>query len=84
MSNDEIKIDDNIPPPQPRPQFKKHLDRLEVGQSFRVEIEQWASLRNAAGNANRQTNKQFTVKKVRERPKPREKMKDYARVWRVK
>lgn len=80
----EIKIDNNIPPPQERPRFREPIDKLEVGQSFRVEIERWASLRNAAGKATRSTNKKFTVKKVRERPKKNEKMKDYARVWRVK
>lgn len=84
MNDDEIKIEKNIPPPPPKPKFKQHLDKLEVGESFRVDIEHWASLRNAAGNANRATNKQFTVQKKKERPKRGERLKEYARVWRIK
>ncbi len=80
----EIKIETKLPPKE-RPRFKEKLDLLEVGvkNTFRVDIEHWSALRNAAGNANRKTDKQFTVHKVKERGKDR-KMAKFARVWRIK
>ena len=80
----DIKIQTREPP-KPRPRFKEKLDQLEVGikNTFRVEMEHWSALRNAAGNANRKTDKQFTVHKVKERG-PDRKMTEIARVWRVK
>lgn len=80
----DIKIEKNVPPPKPRPQFRKHLNELDVDDSFKVDIEYWASLRNAAGSLNRMGNKKFTVKKVKERPKRGAKMQEFARVWRIK
>lgn len=80
----EIKIETKQPPKE-RPRFKEKLDLLEVGvnNTFRVNYEHWSALRNAAGNANRKTNKQFTVHKVKERGSNR-KMAEFARVWRIK
>ena len=80
----DIKIETREPPKE-RPRFKEKLDQLEVGvnNTFRVNKEHWSALRNAAGNANRKTDKQFTVHKVRERGSDR-KITDFARVWRVK
>lgn len=81
----KITIDTGIEPPAPRPTFKKFIDKLEVGESFRVPIESWASIRNAAGNANRASNKKFTVQKVSEQiRKGSKKLSDYARIWRTK
>jgi hypothetical protein len=80
----EIKIETKQPPKE-RPKFKEKLDQLEVGanNTFRVELEHWSALRNAAGNANRKTNRTFTVHKVKERGSDR-KYTEFARVWRVK
>ncbi len=80
----DIKIETREPPKE-RPRFKEKLDLLEIGvnNTFRVDYEHWSALRNAAGNANRKTDKQFTVHKVRERGSDR-KITDFARVWRVK
>ncbi len=81
----EIKIETKQPPKE-RPRFKEKLDQLEVGvnNTFRVDKEHWSALRNAAGNANRKTNKQFTVHKVKEPPARIEKYVEFARVWRIK
>ena len=81
---EEIRIDSDFPMPPERPTWKKHLDRLDVGQSFRVDIKHWASLRNAATNQNRKGNKRYSTKKVKERPTKGQKVREFARVWRVK
>ena len=81
---DEIRIENDVPMPPDRPTWKKHVDKLNVGQSFRVEIRHWASLRNAATNQNRKGNKRYKTQKVKERPGPGKKVQDFARVWRVK
>lgn len=62
----DIVIDDGIPIPKERPKFKKYIDDMEVGQSFRVDSQNWTSLRNAASNMNKRTAKRFVVNKVRE------------------
>lgn len=80
---ERIKIEKDVPVPRPRNKFKEYLDKLEVGESFRVTLDQWPALRNAAGNANKKTNKKFTVKKVQEQPSKGRKKIDYARVWRT-
>lgn len=85
----DIKIETRKPPKE-RPRFKEKLDQLEVGNknTFRVEIQYWSALRNAAGNANRKTNKTFTVHKVTEPTgevvNGAKKESEFARVWRVK
>lgn len=83
----EIRIDDGIPVPKERPNFKQHLEKLEPGQSFRVDVDYWTSLRNAASNMNKRTDKHFVVHKVHEpinEEKPEGKTDDYVRVWRKK
>ncbi len=78
----EIKIEQDVPIPKPKVQFKAHLDQLEIGQSFRVPLEHWASLRNAVGNQNRRSERTYTVHKVKERGDDR-KLYEFARVWRT-
>ncbi len=83
----DIVIDDGIPVPKERPNFKSHIDRLEVGQSFRVDPEYWTSLRNAASNMNKRTEKRFVVNKVREpvnTVKPDGTEGEFVRIWRKK
>lgn len=62
----DIVIDSGIPIPKERPKFKKYIDEMEVGQSFRVGPQHWTSLRNAASNMNKRTEKRFVVNKVKE------------------
>jgi len=84
-SHMEIHIDDGIPVPKERPNFKQHLEKLDLAQSFRVDIEYWTSLRNAASNMNKRTDKHFVVHKVKESvnpEKPEGKQAEYVRVWR--
>ena len=59
----DITIDNGIPIPKERPNFKSYIDEMEVGQSFRVDQEYWTSLRNAASNMNKRTEKRFVVNK---------------------
>jgi hypothetical protein len=83
----DIVIDNGIAIPKERPNFKRHIDKLEVGQSFRVDPEFWTSLRNAASNMNKRTEKQFVVNKVSEPvdpTKPDGKETEFARIWRKK
>lgn len=83
----DIVIDDGIPVPKERPNFKSHIDKLEVGQSFRVDPEYWTSLRNAASNMNKRTEKRFVVNKVKEpvdASKPGSKEGEFVRIWRKK
>lgn len=83
--SERIKIEANIPIPKPRTQYKSWLDKLAVGQTFRVSIENWSALRNAAGNSNKKSNKKFTVRKVSEPVKKGGRTeREYARVWRTK
>ena len=86
----DIKIETRKPPKE-RPRFKEKLDQLQVGtnNTFRVSLEHWSALRNAAGNANRKTNKQFTVhKQVEFNGKldgdGKKEKSEFARVWRIK
>ena len=37
----DITIDTGIPIPKERPNFKSHLDDLDVGHPFRVDPEYW-------------------------------------------
>ena len=83
----EIVIDKGIPIPKERPQFKSHIDEMEVGDSFRVDPDYWTSLRNAASNMNKRTDKRFVVNKVKEPvdlKKPDGKQGDFVRIWRKK
>jgi hypothetical protein len=83
----EIVIDKNIPVPKERPNFKSHIDEMEVGDSFRVDPEYWTSLRNAASNMNKRTDKRFVVNKVNEPvdlKKPDGKQGEFVRIWRKK
>lgn len=83
----DIVIDDGIPVPKERPNFKEHIDKLDVGQSFRVDSEYWTSLRNAASNMNKRTEKRFVVNKVNEPvdpSKPSGKEGSFVRIWRKK
>jgi hypothetical protein len=83
----EIVIDKNIPVPKERPNFKSHIDEMEVGDSFRVDPEYWTSLRNAASNMNKRTDKRFVVNKVTEpvdQKKPDGKEGEFVRIWRKK
>jgi hypothetical protein len=83
----EIVIDKNIPVPKERPNFKSHIDEMEVGDSFRVDSEYWTSLRNAASNMNKRTDKRFVVNKVNEPvdlKKPDGKQGEFVRIWRKK
>jgi len=81
----EILIDSGIPIPKERPKFKKFIDEMGVGQSFRVGPEHWTSLRNAASNMNKRTKKQFVVNKVQEpvnREDPDSATDSFVRIWR--
>ena len=81
----EINIDSGVPVPKERPNFKQHLEKLEVGQSFRVDPDYWTSLRNAASNMNKRTDKSFVVHKVEEPvnlDKPNGSKSQFVRVWR--
>lgn len=81
----EIKVDEGIPVPRERPQFKQHLEKLEPGQSFRVDTEHWTSLRNTASNLNKRTDMHFVVRKVEEPvnpDKPGGRKASFIRVWR--
>lgn len=81
----EITIDSGVPVPKERPNFKSHLEKLDAGQSFRVDVEYWTSLRNAASNMNKRTDKHFVVHKVSEPvnpEKPEGRKAEYVRVWR--
>ncbi len=83
----DIVIDDGIPVPKERPNFKSHIDKLDKGQSFRVDLEYWTSLRNAASNMNKRTEKRFIVNKVMEAvdiSKPDGKEGGFVRIWRKK
>lgn len=83
----DITIDKGIPVPKERPNFKRHIDTMEVGDSFRVDPEYWTSLRNAASNMNKRTEKRFVVNKVKEPvdlKKPDGKEAEFARIWRKK
>lgn len=88
----DITIDSGIPVPKERPNFKSHIDKLEVGQSFRVDPEYWTSLRNAASNMNKRTEKRFVVNKVTEpvdlskvsHAGPMTKTGEFVRIWRKK
>lgn len=83
----DIVIEDNIPVPKDRPKFIKHLETLKVGQSFRVDIQYWASLRNSVANLNKRSNKNFVCRKVKEpvnSNKPKGQYSEYIRVWRKK
>jgi len=83
----EIVIDKGIPIPKERPQFKSHIDEMEVTDSFRVDPEYWTSLRNAASNMNKRTDKRFVVNKVKEPvdlKKPDGKEGEFVRIWRKK
>ena len=83
----DIVIDTGIPVPKERPNFKSHIDTLEVGQSFRVDPEYWTSLRNASSNMNKRTEKRFVVNKVTEpvdQTKPDGKEGEFVRIWRKK
>ncbi len=81
----EINIDNGVPVPKERPNFKQHLEKLEVGQSFRVDPDYWTSIRNAASNMNKRTDKGFVVHKVKEAvnlDKPDGRQAQFVRVWR--
>lgn len=78
----EIKIEQDVPVPKKKVQFKAHLDQLDVGKSFRVPLEHWASLRNAVANQNRRSDRKYTVHKVKERGDDK-KTHEFARVWRI-
>ncbi len=81
----DIVIDTGIPVPKERPNFKAYIDKLEVGESFRVDPEYWTSLRNAASNMNKRTEKRFVVNKVTEPVdalKPNSKEGEFVRIWR--
>lgn len=83
----DIVIDSGIPIPKERPLFKSHIDKLEVGESFRVDPEYWTSLRNAASNMNKRTEKRFVVNKVREpvnHARPDDTAAEFVRIWRKK
>jgi len=83
----DIVIDKGIPIPKERPQFKSHIDEMEVTDSFRVDPEFWTSLRNAASNMNKRTDKRFVVNKVKEPvnlKKPDGKEGEFVRIWRKK
>ncbi len=84
-SNMEIVIEKNIPIPKERPNFKSHIDEMDIGDSFRVETEYWTSLRNAASNMNKRTDKKFVVNKVKEPVNPKKPKGDqgeFVRIWR--
>lgn len=79
----EIKVESGIPVPQERPNFLKILKSLNVNDSFRVERNYWSSLRNAASNMNKRSDKHFVVRKVKEPPTPKSKtIEEFIRVWR--
>lgn len=81
----DIVIDTGIPVPKERPNFKEHIDTLDVGHSFRVDPEYWTSLRNAASNMNKRTEKRFVVNKVSEPidpKKPKGTLGEFVRIWR--
>ena len=85
-----IVIEDKIPVPKERPNFRQYLQKLTVGQSFRVEIEDASQLRNAVNNMNKRNKdkKHFVVRKVTEKIFPKSKRnsqeKEFVRVWRDK
>jgi len=81
----EIRIESGIPIPKERPQFKSHIEKMEIGDSFRVHVEHWTSLRNAASNMNKRTAKKFVVQKVKEPINPDRKTGEkieFVRIWR--
>ncbi len=83
----DITIDKGIPVPKERPNFKSYIDKMEVTDSFRVDPEYWTSLRNAASNMNKRTEKRFVVNKVKEPvdpTKPDGKEAEFVRIWRKK
>lgn len=83
----DIVIDSGIPIPKERPKFKKYIDEMEVGQSFRVGPQHWTSLRNAASNMNKRTEKRFVVNKVKEpidHTIDDSKQASFVRIWRTK
>ena len=83
----DIVIDTGVPIPKERPNFKSYIDKLEVGESFRVDPEYWTSLRNAASNMNKRTEKRFVVNKVKEpvdTAKPDGIIREFVRIWRKK
>ena len=86
-NNMDITIDKGIPVPRERPNFKKHIDVMKVTESFRVDPEYWTSLRNAASNMNKRTEKRFVVNKTNEfvdLEKQSGPTRDYVRIWRKK
>ena len=83
----DITIDTGVPIPKERPNFKSYIDKMEVTHSFRVDPEYWTSLRNAASNMNKRTEKRFVVNKVKEPvdlQKPDGNTGDFVRIWRKK
>lgn len=99
-STDELNIviEDDVQQPEVRVNFKQYLDKLKVGQSFRVDAEHKDQLRNAVSNAQRRSPpKKFMVRKVKEPVNSRKvvgsisdgrrtrgKVEEFARVWRLK
>lgn len=60
----EIVIEKGIPAPEEKISFKPHLDKLKVGESFRVPHRYIKQLRTAVGNANSKSERKYVVAMV--------------------